>query len=78
MAYAPIRVLEGHRITQEPAEGKLVRLRLDVPRPPVEISVAWQRSNTGKGLKWFVDHLNKMRFDADRGILSENPAQGGE
>lgn len=70
--------LPRHRITQELAEGKLVRLRLDVPRPPVEISVAWQRSNPGKGLKWFVDHLNKMRFDADRGILSEIPAQGGE
>lgn len=61
--------LPRHRIGRELAEGRLVLLTLDVPRPPVEISVAWPRSNTGKGLKWFVDRLKQMRFDADRGAL---------
>jgi DNA-binding transcriptional LysR family regulator len=61
--------LPRHRITQELAEGRLALLTLDTPRPPEEISVAWQRGNTGKGLKWFVDQLKQMRFYADgRGL----------
>jgi DNA-binding transcriptional LysR family regulator len=61
--------LPRHRITRELAEGRLVLLTLDTPRPPEEISVAWQRGNTGKGLKWFVDQLKQMRFYSDgRGL----------
>lgn len=64
--------LPRHRITRELAEGQLELLTLDVPRPPVDISVAWPRSNTGKGLKWFVDRLKQMRFNSDRGGLIQN------
>ena len=61
--------LPRHRIKRELEEGDLVLLSLDVPRPPVEISVAWARSNSGKGLKWFIKRLKKMCFDADLGDL---------
>ena len=62
-----------HRNMQQLADGRLEILALDAPRPPVEISVAWRRGNTGKALKWFVDHLKQMQFDADRGVLTPNP-----
>lgn len=61
--------LPRHRITQELADGKLEILSLDAERPPVDISVAWQRSNTGKGLHWFVERLKKMKFDPSQGGL---------
>ena len=63
--------LPRHRITRELAEGRLQLLALDVPRPPVEISAAWPRGNTGKGLKWFVGRLKQMRFDSDSGLLAQ-------
>lgn len=63
--------LPYHRIRQELANGQLDILTLDVARPPVEISVAWQRSNTGKGLKWFVDRLKQMQFDPEQGELMQ-------
>lgn len=63
--------LPRHRILQELAEGKLEVLTLDAPRPPVKISVAWRRSNTGKALKWFVDRLKQMQFDSAHGGLIE-------
>lgn len=63
--------LPRHRIIRELAQGKLELLNLDAPRPPTEISVAWSRSNTGKGLKWFVDQLKQMEFDPLRGILTQ-------
>ena len=62
-----------HRIMQQLADGRLEILALDAPRPPVEISVAWRRGNTGKALKWFVDRLKQMQFDADRGVFSRKP-----
>ena len=52
-------------------EAELEVLTLDAPRPPVEISVAWRRSNTGKALKWFVDRLKQMQFDSAHGGLIE-------
>ena len=55
--------LPHHRITEQLAQGQLVVLALDAARPPVEISVAWQRSNSGKALKWFVERLKQMQFD---------------
>lgn len=61
--------LPRHRIEQELAAGQLEVLTLDAPRPPVDISVAWQRSNTGKGLKWFVERLTQMQFDPVHGGL---------
>lgn len=61
--------LPRHRIIQQLAQGQLVILPLDAPRPPVEISVAWQRSNNGKGLKWFVERLKQMQFDPEYGGL---------
>ena len=61
--------LPRHRITQHVAEGQLIVLPLDVTRAPVDISVAWQRSNSGKGLKWFVERLKQMRFDPEKGEL---------
>ena len=62
-----------HRITQQLADGELMLLELDAPRPPVEISAAWRRGNTGKALKWFVDRLKQMQFDAAHGIFSHKP-----
>ena len=62
-----------HRIMQQLADGRLEILALDAPRPPVEISVAWRRGNTGKALKWFVDRLKQMQFDAEHGTLTQNP-----
>ncbi|MGO2089232.1 MAG: LysR family transcriptional regulator [Oceanisphaera sp.] len=64
VGYLPV-----HRITQELAEGKLTLLTLDTPSPLGEISVAWQRSNKGNGLKWFVERLKKMQFDPTLGTL---------
>ncbi|MCB1674983.1 MAG: LysR family transcriptional regulator [Halioglobus sp.] len=64
--------LPRHRIMQELAEGRLELLTLDAPRPPEEISVAWHRGNTGKGLEWFVDRLQRMTFDPVRGVLIQN------
>lgn len=63
--------LPRHRIIQHLAQGQLVVLTLDAARPPVEISVAWQRSNSGKGLKWFVDRLKQMQFDPEYGGLKQ-------
>lgn len=63
--------LPRHRIMQQLAEGRLQILALDASRPPVEISVARRRGNTGKGLKWFVDRLEQMKFDPDLGILTK-------
>lgn len=65
--------LPCHRIRQELAEGKLVLLTLDTPRPPIDISVAWHRGDTGKGLMWFVDRLKQMQFDPNLGTLIRNP-----
>ncbi len=61
-----------HRITQQLADGQLMLLELDAPRPPIEISAAWRRGNTGNALKWFVDRLKQMQFDADRGNWAQN------
>ncbi|MBR9871148.1 MAG: LysR family transcriptional regulator [Gammaproteobacteria bacterium] len=61
--------LPHHRITEELADGRLEILALDAPRPPSEISVAWPRGNTGKGLKWFVDRLKQMHFDPEHGVI---------
>lgn len=55
--------LPRHRIKRELAEGRLRLLSLDPPRPPAKISLAWSRTNTGKGLAWFVERLKEMRFD---------------
>lgn len=63
--------LPRHRIMRELAEGTLVRLTLDAPRPPTEISVAWPRGNKGKGLKWFINRLQHMQLDPVRGVLTE-------
>jgi DNA-binding transcriptional LysR family regulator len=63
--------LPRHRITRELAEGRLALLTLVTPRPPEQIYVAWQRNNAGKGLKWFIEQLKKMRFDADGGGLTQ-------
>mgnify|MGYP001562854537 CR=1 FL=1 len=64
--------LPRHRIMRELAEGQLVVLTLDKPRPPEQISVAWPRDNPGKGLKWFVEQLKQMHFHADCGGLTKN------
>ena len=64
--------LPRHRIIQELADKKLELLTLDAPRPPGEISVAWQRDNAGKGLKWFVDRLKQMKFDPALGALTSH------
>lgn len=58
-----------HRIRRELAEGRLQILALDVPRLPVEISAAWLRGNKGKGLKWFINRIKKMRFESENGLL---------
>ncbi|WP_323751084.1 LysR family transcriptional regulator [Marinobacter sp.] len=61
--------LPRHRIARQLGDGELKVLALDAPRPPSEISIAWSRGNTGKGLKWFVDRLKQMQFDPERGII---------
>ena len=63
--------LPRHRIARELAEGRLTLLTLATPRPPEQIYVAWQRNNTGKGLKWFIEQLKQMRFDADGDGLTQ-------
>ena len=63
--------LPRHRIMQQLAQGQLEILTLDVPRPPVDISVAWQRNNSGKGLQWFVERLQRMQFDPVLGGLMQ-------
>jgi len=61
--------LPCHRIRQELDTGKLQSIQLlDSPRPPQSISVAWRNTNKGKGLKWFVSRLRKMKFDPDQGL----------
>lgn len=64
--------LPRHRIVRELAEGRLEILKLDTPRSPEEISVAWSHGNTGKALKWFVARLKQMQFDPLRGVLTQN------
>lgn len=64
--------LPSHRIVQELADGRLVLLTLDTPRPPEDISVAWRRGSTGKAVKWFVRRLKQMKFDPVRGVLIQN------
>ncbi len=61
--------LPRHRITQQVAAGRLVVVPLDAARPPVDISVAWRRSNNGKGLRWFVERLKQIQFDPESGEL---------
>lgn len=62
--------LPRHRIAREVAEGRLQLLPLRTPRPPSEISLAWSRSSTGKGLAWFVARFKQMRFDPERGLVA--------
>ncbi|MFD2230655.1 LysR family transcriptional regulator [Alkalimarinus sediminis] len=62
--------LPYHRITDALEEGRLALLTLETPRPPEEISVAWRRGNSGKGLKWFVERLQQMTLDPKRGLQS--------
>jgi DNA-binding transcriptional LysR family regulator len=62
--------LPRHRIVRELAEGRLELLTLEAPRAPEELAVAWHRDNTGKGLKWFVDRLKRMKFDSVSGVLA--------
>lgn len=62
--------LPRHRITREVAEGRLRLLALNPRRPPADISLAWSRENTGKGLKWFVERFKQMRFDGDKGLIA--------
>lgn len=64
--------LPHHRIAQKLAEGRLKSLTLDTPRPPSNISVAWSRRHTGKGLKWFVERLKQMTFDPVHGVLTQS------
>ena len=54
------------------SRGSINSFALDATRAPVDISVAWQRSNSGKGLKWFVERLKQMRFDPEYGELTQN------
>ncbi len=61
--------LPRHRIQQQLADGQLEVLSIEASRPPVKISMAWQRANTGKGLKWFIDHLKQASFDVETGIV---------
>lgn len=61
--------LPRHRITQQVAAGRLVVVPLDAARQPVDISVAWRRSNNGKGLRWFVERLKQIQFDPESGEL---------
>ena len=61
--------LPRHRTTRQLADGRLQIVALDVPRPPVQMSVAWRRDNQGRGLKWFVSRLKQMVFDPDQGLL---------
>lgn len=64
--------LPRHRIKRELAEGRLQMLPLNPPRPPSDISLAWSRSSTGKGLAWFVARFKQIEFDSDRGLV-RNP-----
>ncbi|UZE94806.1 LysR family transcriptional regulator [Alkalimarinus alittae] len=64
--------LPSHRIKQELAEGRLVLLTLESPRLPEDISVAWRRGNTGKGLNWFVGRLKQMSLDPQQGVLTQD------
>src|SRR5690606_22039591 len=61
--------LPRHRIHRQLAEGRLQILQLQSRREPVEISVAWRRESTGKGLAWFIDQLRQRRFDSESGAL---------
>lgn len=63
--------LPRHRITKPLSEGRLVLLALDAPRAPEEISVAWRRGNSGKGLKWFVERLKQMTLDPEQGVVTQ-------
>lgn len=60
--------LPRHRIRQELDDGRLQLIQLEEPRPPHSISVAWRNTNKGKGLKWFVSQLKRMRFDPETGL----------
>lgn len=59
-----------HRIRQELVEGRLRILPLQEQRLHQPISIAWRNSSKGKALKWFVNRLQKMRFDSHLGLTS--------
>jgi DNA-binding transcriptional LysR family regulator len=63
--------LPRHRIQRELAEGLLHVLPLAEPRPPVELSVAWQKNQAGLGLAWFVERLEGLTFDSEKGLISD-------
>lgn len=65
--------LPQHRITRELADGHLMLLTLDTPRTLEHICVAWRRGNCGQGLKWFIEQLKQMHFDAGSGGLTHQP-----
>jgi DNA-binding transcriptional LysR family regulator len=60
--------LPRHRIATELNDGRLRLIRLEESRPPQSISVAWRHTNKGKGLAWFVRHLQGMVFDSAKGL----------
>lgn len=66
-----IGYLPHHRITKDLAKGTLQVLTLEQPRLPESISIAWRKTNQGKGLKWFVPRLRQMRFDEHQGLLTD-------
>lgn len=61
--------LPRHRIHEELQTGRLVSIKLEEPRAPQSLSVAWRNTNKGKGLKWFISRLKTMRFEADQGLV---------
>ncbi|MEH6473031.1 MAG: LysR family transcriptional regulator [Halopseudomonas sp.] len=56
--------LPRHRIRRELDDGRLQLIRLEQPRPPQSISVAWRNTNKGKALKWFINQLKAVTFDS--------------
>lgn len=70
-----IGYLPRHRIGGLLASGQLKILTLDAPpRAPIDISVAWRKDHSGKALKWFLNQLQQLRFDTERGLIPRDDA----
>jgi DNA-binding transcriptional LysR family regulator len=54
-----IGFLPRHLAESALADGRLVSLKVDSPRPDSPLCAAWRASRTGRALRWFARELEK-------------------
>lgn len=58
--------LPQHRIQHYLDSGELIRVKVDQKEEPFHAVKAWRKGVNGKGLSWFLDHINADVMGIDR------------